>query len=191
MGSRENNSGAEISPSDVLDGVSAGSSAGVAPAAHLQMQAPQIGAANQPVFPSHEAHVVSIHQVQRWQSPFPAPEDIKEYEATLPGAFDRMVKMVEQSQGSQIDSERIAQKSLHVNSLVGTLLGGLVTIVAMACSLVCVFRGAFWVAGAFLSVPVMSVAKAFIDSARSRANSSPVGIPSLTARSSSATPSGC
>ena len=143
----------------------------------LQMQAPQIspanpsglsGAANQPIFPSHGAHVVSIQQVQQWQYPYPPPEDIKEYEAVLPGAFDRMMKMAEQA----IDSERIEKESLRVNSMTGTLFGGLITIAAMACSLVCVFRGAFWVAGAFLSVPVMSVAKAFIESTRSPSHSS-------------------
>lgn len=41
----------------------------------------------------HGAHVVSIQQVQQWQYPYPPPEDIKEYEAVLPGAFDRMMKM--------------------------------------------------------------------------------------------------
>jgi uncharacterized membrane protein len=138
-----------------------------------------LGAANQPVFPSHGAHFVSIQQVQQWQWPIPPPEDIKEYEAILPGAFDRIMKMAEHALGAQIESGRTEQESLRINSIAGTLLGGLVTIVAMACSLVCVFRGAFWVAGAFLSVPVMSVAKAFIESTRSRANSSP------------ATPSGC
>lgn len=56
--------------------------------------------------------------------------------------------------------------------MAGTLFGGLITIAAMACSLVCVFRDAFWVAGAFLSVPVMSVAKAFIESTRSPSHSS-------------------
>jgi uncharacterized membrane protein len=140
------------------------------------MQAPQIdaanpsgllGAANQPVFPAHGAHVVSIRQVQQWQYPFPPPGDIKEYEAILPRAFDRMTKMAEQT----IDSERVEQKSLHVNSMLGTFLGGVITMGAMVCSLICVFRGALWVAGAFLSVPVMSVAKAFIESTRSRANS--------------------
>ena len=177
MSSHENNSIPENSPSEVPDGVSAGPPVGVAPAARLQMQVPEMaaasgglfGAANQPIFPSHAAHVVSIQQVQQWQSPFPPPKDVKEYEAILPGAFDRMVTMVEQSQGAQIESERAEQESLRVSSMQGTLLGGLVTMGAMACSLVCVFRSAFWVAGAFLSVPVMSVAKAFIESTRSRA----------------------
>ena len=176
MSSHENNSSSESSLSAASGGLSAESSVGAPPAAHLQMRAPQIGAANpggllgaanQSVFPSHAPHVVSIQQVQQWQYPFPPPEDIKEYEAILPRAFDRMMKMAEQV----IDSERVEQEGLRVNSMLGTLLGGLVTMGAMACSLVCVFRGAFWVAGAFLSVPVMSVAKAFIESARSRANS--------------------
>jgi uncharacterized membrane protein len=180
MSSHENNSTPENTSSEIPDGVSAGPSAEVTPAARLQMQVPQmdaargglLGAANQPIFPASAAHVVSIQHVQQWQSPFPPPKDVKEYEAVLPGAFDRMVTMVEQSQGAQIESERAGQESLRAYSMQGTLLGGLITLGAMACSLVCIFRGASWVAGAFLSVPVMSVAKALIESARSRANSS-------------------
>jgi uncharacterized membrane protein len=131
-----------------------------------------LGAAGSPTFPPPGAQVVSIQQVQQWQSPYPPPEHIKEYEAILPGTFDRIVKMAEQAQAAQIESVRTAQESLRANSILGTLLGGAVTVVAMICSLVCVFHGALWVAGAFLSVPVMSVAKAFIESAKSRSDSS-------------------
>ena len=50
----------------------------------------------QPTFPPMSQFVVQ--QVQTWQSPYPPPEHIKEYEKILPGTFDRILKMAEQAQ---------------------------------------------------------------------------------------------
>ena len=48
----------------------------------------------------------------------------------------------------------------------GTWLGFLVSVVAMACALYCVSVTQAVVAGIFLGVPVLGIAKALIDSAK-------------------------
>jgi uncharacterized membrane protein len=141
---------------------------------HIQLSPPGSGAPagillNQPAFPPPSQFLVQ--QVQTWQSPYPPPEHIKEYEAALPGAFDRILKMAEQGQAAQIQSVRTAQRNLLADSQRGNYLGFIITAAAMGCSMVCVAYGAMWIAGLFLSVPVMSVGKALIESAKSRAES--------------------
>jgi uncharacterized membrane protein len=138
---------------------------------HFQFPLPGIGASagvllNQPAFPPSSQFVVQ--QVQTWQSPYPPPEHIKEYEAVLPGTFDRILKMAEQGQAAQIESVRTAQRNLLADSQRGNYLGFIITAAAMGCAMACVAYGAMWIAGLFLSVPVMSVGRALIESAKSR-----------------------
>jgi hypothetical protein len=61
---------------------------------HFQFPLPGIGVPagillNQPAVPPSSQFVVQ--QVLTWQSPYPPPEHIKEYEAVLPGTFERPV----------------------------------------------------------------------------------------------------
>jgi uncharacterized membrane protein len=111
-------------------------------------------------------HAASMLQVQAWQTPYPPPEHIREYEAILPGSFDRILTMVEQAQAAQIETVRTAQANARGDSQRGNYLGAAVTVAAMAGTVVCAIYGATVVAGLFLTVPVMSVARALIESAK-------------------------
>lgn len=143
----------------------------------LQLQLPNLGffssAPTQPIFPPATPQLI-IQQTERWQSPFPAPEHVKQYEAVLPGTFDRIVRMTEQAQAAQLESERYALERLCADSRRGNYLGVAITVSAMLCSMICVFHNAMWIAGLFLSVPVMSVSKVLIESARLRFHSAAI-----------------
>ena len=72
-----------------------------------------LGASGKVMFPAPGPQLM-IQQVQHWQSPYPPPEHIKEYEAILPGTFDRIIKMAEEAQRAQIDSTRRAQDNIDL-----------------------------------------------------------------------------
>jgi uncharacterized membrane protein len=110
----------------------------------------------------------SIQQQTTWQGPYPPPEALERYEQLLPGAFNRMITMAEQLQASQIDEARRALSYTRADSRRGQWLGFFSTVGAMEGALICVYLASPWVAAAFLSVPVMAVGKALIESARSQ-----------------------
>lgn len=109
---------------------------------------------------------VALQQIQVWQGQFPPPEAIERYEQVMPGAFDRLMKMAELQQAASISANSEARTLLSSDTRRGHWLGFSVTCAAMACALVCAIVREPWVAGIFLSVPVLSVAKALIDSAK-------------------------
>jgi uncharacterized membrane protein len=106
--------------------------------------------------------------LQSWQGPYPPPEAVERYEKILPGTFDRMIGMAERLQEAQIAEANRSQNFLHADQKRGHYLGAATTILAMVGALIAVYLRSELVAGLFLSVPVMAVAKAFIDSARGR-----------------------
>lgn len=112
------------------------------------------------------AQKLLVQQMQSWQGPFPPPEAIKQYELVLPGTFDRMLKMAEEAQQAQVATTFRAQEFARLDTRRGHWLGFAATVVAMLGAILCAYLRQPWVAGLFLSVPVMSVAKALIESKR-------------------------
>jgi len=109
-------------------------------------------------------------QLQVWQGQYPPPDAIERYEKVLPGSFNRMIAMAEQLQSAQItESGRVVQYTAAAAKR-GHYLGAGTMVVAMACALAALHLGNGWVAGAFLTLPVMGVAKSLVDSARGRAD---------------------
>jgi uncharacterized membrane protein len=109
-----------------------------------------------------------VHQqtIQTWQGPFPPPAAVREYEQILPGTWDRLLKMAEQAQAAQIATTNTAQEFARRDVKRGHWLGFVTTMAAMAGAILCALYGHGGVAGVFLSVPVMAVAKALIETAR-------------------------
>ncbi len=107
-------------------------------------------------------------QTQVWQGQYPPPEAVERYERVSPGAFDRMIRMAEQLQAAQIENLRRAQEYLQTDTRRGHWLGWSVAILAMGGALGCLALGYPWVASLFLGIPVMAVAKALIESVKSK-----------------------
>jgi uncharacterized membrane protein len=104
--------------------------------------------------------------VQLWQGQYPPPEAIEHYEKVLPGSFNRMITMAEQLQEAQIAEAKRANEYTKNDSRRGHWLGFMTAITAMGCALVSLYFGYPWVSSIFISVPVMGVAKALVDSAK-------------------------
>lgn len=110
------------------------------------------------------AQVQQVQQMQHWQGPYPPPEAVERYEKALPGTFDRMIKMAEQLQAAQIDEAKEIRSMTHRDQQRGHYLGFLTAVGAMIGGLICLKFDSPWLGAVFLSVPVMGVAKALIES---------------------------
>jgi uncharacterized membrane protein len=126
--------------------------------------------------------IVQQQQVQLWQGQYPPPEAIEKYEKVLPGAFDRMIRMAEASQTAQV---QVAQKSVdHMarDTARGHWLGFATTLAAMFGAIAAVALHQPWVAGGFLGVPVMAVARALVESAKTWTTSAQLPTPPAQAQ---------
>ncbi|WP_271617941.1 DUF2335 domain-containing protein [Bradyrhizobium sp. CCBAU 51745] len=104
-------------------------------------------------------------QSQMWQGPYPPPEAVERYEAVLPGTLNRLITMAEKLQEAQIEQSRLSLQHAQSDVRRGHWLGFATTGLAMIGAIIAVQYNA-WVAGAFLSVPVMAVAKALIETTK-------------------------
>ncbi|MEK9212282.1 DUF2335 domain-containing protein [Sphingomonas sp. 2378] len=112
--------------------------------------------------------VAHVQQVQMWQGPYPPPDAIERYEATLPGAFDRILRMAERQQEATIEASQNARDLLQADTRRGHWLGTIVTMASIGGAIGCAALGHVSVALALVGVPVLSVAKSLIDSARAK-----------------------
>jgi uncharacterized membrane protein len=107
-----------------------------------------------------------LQEGQHWTGAYPPPEAVERYERVLQGSFNRMVTMAEQLQAQQISQAYFVLRNTQRDNRRGHWLGFLTTILAMVCALGCLFLDYPWVALAFVSIPVMAVAKALVESAK-------------------------
>lgn len=119
--------------------------------------------------------VLAQQTVQSWQGPYPSPEAIEKYERVLPGAFDRILSMAERHQAAQIEDTSRAQEYLRNDMRRVHWLGAGVAFLSIVGAVACTIYGSPVVAVALVGVPVLSVAKALIDSVRARPANSVAG----------------
>jgi uncharacterized membrane protein len=112
---------------------------------------------------------------QVWPSPYPPPE--ARYEKVLPGSFDRILRMVENLQQAQIDQTGRAAAYAHSDTKRGQWLGFALGGIACVGTVICLALGNPWVAGLFLSLPLMEVAKALIETAKALSYSAVTSAP--------------
>jgi hypothetical protein len=84
----------------------------------------------------------------------------------LPGAFDRILTMAEKQQDAGIAEAMRATAYRRGDIRRAHYLGAAVAGGAMICSLIALHMGSPIVAGAFLTVPVFSVARAIFETVR-------------------------
>lgn len=87
---------------------------------------PQLGNPQAAPFPAQQQIVL-----QAMQSPFPPPEHVRQYEAIMPGAFNRIMLMTERAQAAQIESMDRAMTLEHRDNTLMRILGTLVTLAAI------------------------------------------------------------
>jgi uncharacterized membrane protein len=132
--------------------------------------------------PSQAGQIMMLGQVQTqqtvWHGPLPPPDALREYEQILPGSMNRILTMAEAAQNNQhaavMQAMRFTQFDIRRGHWMGFIFSGLATLIAGYLA----WNGQVAVPIALVSIPVMAVGKAFIDSVR--ANSAPAEIEEKT-----------
>jgi uncharacterized membrane protein len=114
--------------------------------------------------------LLQTQQTVVWQGQYPPPDAIERYEKILPGSFDRMIRMAEQLQSAQIKEAESAQNYTQKDTKRGHWLGWSLSVIAIVGALGCLWLNYPWVAPAFLSLPVLAVAKALVESVKSQSS---------------------
>jgi uncharacterized membrane protein len=104
--------------------------------------------------------------MQTWQGPYPPPEAIERYEKILPGTFDRILSMAERMEAAQIAQSADALRNQADDVRRAHYLGAGLGVLAIVGAIVMGFAGQPWLATAFLAVPVMGLARAFVENWR-------------------------
>jgi uncharacterized membrane protein len=133
-----------------------------------------------PAAPAAE-HKVTVEQrhIKTHSGPIPDPATLAEYDALLPGAAERILRMAERQQASRLDNEQrqleadirhrdevlAAQKAATQGSLVSDYIGqGLGFFLAAACLAIAAYAGLVqgngWVAAVFVSLPAVGIIRA-------------------------------
>lgn len=100
--------------------------------------------------------------------PLPSAAELEKYEAVLPGAADRIVKMAEGQAGHRAQLETEALRQEGQRSWVGLVSGALLTLGFEALALVAVLVDRPWFAVAFAAFPLPAILGAFVYGTRSR-----------------------
>jgi len=104
---------------------------------------------------------------QTWQGPYPPPEAVERYDKVQPGAFNRILSMAERMEAAQIEQSADSMRFQHQDTIRGQWLGFVTVVIALIGAGIMGAIGQPWLAGVFLTLPVMGVAKSLIESARS------------------------
>ena len=98
----------------------------------------------------------------QWSGPLPAPADLLAFDEIIQNGAERIMRMSELEQ-----QHRIAMESLEVSENAkaikrGQFLGFSVSILCLGLAGWSTYEQAYWVAAAFIGIPMASVVRAFL-----------------------------
>lgn len=82
-----------------------------------------------------------VHREAYYCGPLPLPEMLEKYEAILPGAADRIIRMAENQLEHRTQIEKIAIKTRSRDSLLGILSGFLIGVCSLLVSSFIIIKG--------------------------------------------------
>lgn len=119
-------------------------------------------------------------QVTTHSGPLPSPQDLAEYERSLPGAAERIIAMAERQQNHRIECEKleltkdighrtevvalqkIGAKAMFRSDSLGQVLGFIVALLCVSAAIYCAIVLSNTVStGLFLGLPVLGLVNAF------------------------------
>lgn len=98
----------------------------------------------------------------QWSGPLPAPADLLAFNQIIHNGAERIMQMTEMEQ-----KHRIAMESLQLSENAqaikrGQILGFCISLLCLGFAGWSTYMQAYWVAGAFIGIPMASVVKAFL-----------------------------
>lgn len=138
--------------------------------------APWLGMAK----PSSRVAAENAVHLRHHQGPLPAPEDLHHYEALLPGAAERILRLAEDeathrrrledrtsaanaaTQAEQVAALAYQTRAIFRSDAIGQAAGLAVSLACVAGAVYLAGNGREWVAGALAAIPTAAVIQAFI-----------------------------
>jgi uncharacterized membrane protein len=108
---------------------------------------------NKPVNKTQPKMITETHQVSAsvYRGPLPDPESFSQYDAVLPGAADRILRLAEKEQEQRHNLEKIQVKADSRDSLLGIISGSVLSALCL-------------IVGAAIAIKVNSAAGAILGS---------------------------
>jgi uncharacterized membrane protein len=103
-------------------------------------------------------------RIEMHSGPLPSAKTFSEYEATLPGCAERIVKMAENSLEHRSNFQIEMLRKEHFADLFGKTLGFVALLASMGCATLFAFQGNNSAAALFLAAPVLTAVVALITS---------------------------
>lgn len=101
-------------------------------------------------------------EIKSYSGPIPSPEQLREFEAILPGLANRLVTMAENQSAHRIQTEKIVVNSQQRQSGVGQYLGFFISVLAICGGIFLAVNGHPGVGGTLTSGTVISLATIFV-----------------------------
>lgn len=107
--------------------------------------------------------ITTVVQSELFQGPIAHPKHLREYEAILPGAADRIIGMAEAQQQHQIGMERLVVDKEYGDRRWGMVLGAGIFVVLIVCAFVSAYNKDDIAAGLFLTATVIGGVGLFVN----------------------------
>lgn len=120
---------------------------------------------NQPANP--QADVVlhsqqSVETTTSWTGPIPPPDVLERYEATLPGAADRIMSMAEMQLAHRIQLEKKVVGGDSSRSYLGLAAAFVLSLVAICGSILVIVQGHVWAGVTIFGIDIVALAGIFV-----------------------------
>jgi uncharacterized membrane protein len=103
-----------------------------------------------------------MHIQQAWQAPMPPPAGLGHYDAVLPGAAERIVRMAEQSLQHQIDQDAKLNDAEVTTAKRGQTMAFSLAGAAVALATLFFLLGNVVAGLAFLGMPILLLVRSFL-----------------------------
>lgn len=109
-----------------------------------------------------EPKVVGVAESVSFSGPLPPPPVLKQYDDLVPGSAERIIRITERALDHQIDFGSTALRAVVANTKRGQVLGFVVVIAALVCSMIALYTGHESVAQILGGGTVISLAAIFV-----------------------------
>jgi uncharacterized membrane protein len=114
---------------------------------------------NQPNQPTQQPQSIVSAQ---WSGPLPAPADLLAFNQIIQNGAERIMQMTELEQKHRISMESLQVKESAKAIKRGQWLGFVISLLCLGLAGWSTYNQAYWVAAAFIGIPMASVVRAFL-----------------------------
>ena len=105
---------------------------------------------------------LSLEYSSHYSGPIPDAESLEKYNQIVPDGANRIIKMTEDQQAHRMELEKNHLRSQSNQSMVGQIIGGIITLSTLACGALFMNEGYSKTGGTIICVTAVSLASLFL-----------------------------